>query len=151
MNMNICLNVLVMKVGKKNIYIIKGNILNKGINLVNIYRPPNNLVEKCNQFIKVSPEIKNLESNKNDTIITGDFNLDLLKLNENNVISEYFDMLTSNSFYPKLTLLTRLTNNYGTLIDNLFCKLTEHTLDTSTIFYNPEFFINKKTCTLVYN
>ncbi len=29
------------------------------------------------------------------------FNLDLLKLNENNVISEYFDMLTSNSFILK--------------------------------------------------
>ncbi len=54
----------------------------------------------------------------------------MLKLNENNVISEYFDMLTSNNFYPKITLPTRLTNNHGTLIDNFFCKLTEHTLDT---------------------
>ncbi len=41
------------------IYIKESNILNKGINLVNIYRPPNNLVDKCNQFPKeVSPEIK---------------------------------------------------------------------------------------------
>ncbi len=56
------------------IYIKKSNILNKGINLVNIYRQPNNLVDKCNQFIKeVSPEIKKLESNKNEAIVTGDF------------------------------------------------------------------------------
>ncbi len=75
--------------------------------------------------------LKNLlESNKNDAIIAGDFNLDLLKFNEKNVISDYFDMLTSNSFYPKITLPTRLTNNHGTLIDNFFCKLTEHALDT---------------------
>ncbi len=41
-------------------------------------------------------------------------------------------MLTSNSFYPKLSFPTRYTNNHQTLIDNFFCKLTEHTLDTSS-------------------
>ncbi len=29
----------------------------------------------------------------------------------------------------KITLPTRLTNNHGTLINNFFCILTEHTLD----------------------
>ncbi len=38
-------------------------------------------------------------------------------------------MLTSYSFYPKITVPTRLTNNHGTLIDNFLCKLTESTLD----------------------
>ncbi len=41
-------------------------------------------------------------------------------------------MLTSHSFYPKITLPTRLSNNHATLIDNLFCKLTETTLDTTS-------------------
>ncbi len=113
----------------QNIYIRNENTLNKGINLINIYRPPNNLVDKCNEFIKeISPEIKKLESSKNEAIIAGDFNLDLLTLNEKNVTSDYFDMLTINSFYHKITLPTRLTNNHGTFIDNFFCKLTEHTL-----------------------
>ncbi len=40
-------------------------------------------------------------------------------------------MLTSHSFYPKITVPTRLTNNNGTLIDNFLCKLTESTLDTT--------------------
>ncbi len=63
--------------------------------------------------------------------MTGDFNIDLLKINDKHVIGEYFDMLTSHSFYPKITLPTRLTNNNGTLINNNFlCKLTESTLDT---------------------
>ncbi len=35
-------------------------------------------------------------------IIAGDFNIDLLKINDKNTFSEYFDMLTNNSFYPKL-------------------------------------------------
>ncbi len=46
-------------------------------------------------------------------------------------ISEYFDILTSNSFYPKITVPTRLSSNHGTLIDNFFCTLTENTLDTT--------------------
>ena len=41
-------------------------------------------------------------------------------------------MLTGHSFYPKITLPTRLTNNNGTLIDNILCKLTECTLDTTS-------------------
>ncbi len=45
-------------------------------------------------------------------------------------ISEYFDTLTSHSFYPKITVPTRLTNNNGSLIDNFLCKLTETTLET---------------------
>ncbi len=74
--------------------------------------------------------LNTLESNKNETIITGDFNIDFLKINEKHVFSEYFDLLISHSFYPKITLPTRLSNKYGTLIDNFFCKLTEATIDT---------------------
>ncbi len=60
-------------------------------------------------------------------------------------------MLTNHSFYPKITLPTRLSNKHGTLIDNFLCKLTEATLDTtsgvlikkfsdliSALLYNPQ-------------
>ncbi len=60
-----------------------------------------------------------------EVIITGDFNIDLLKVDDKHIIGEYFDMLTSYSFYPKSTVPTRLTNNH----DNFLCKLTESTLD----------------------
>ncbi len=36
-------------------------------------------------------------------------------------------MITENSFYPKITLPTRFSNKHGTLIDNIFCKLTDMT------------------------
>ncbi len=65
-------------------------------------------------------------------ILAGDFNIDLLKINEKNIISEYFNMLTSNSFYLKITVPTRLTNTHGTLIDKFLCKLTNNTLDTTS-------------------
>ncbi len=81
-----------------------------------------------NQFIEeFAPILVNLEKNNKDVILAGDFNIDLLKINNQNIISEYFDMLTSNSFYPKIT--TQLTNTHGTLIDNFLCKLTDSMLD----------------------
>ncbi len=41
-------------------------------------------------------------------------------------------MLTNHSFVPKITLPTRLSIKHGTLIDNLFCKLTESTIHTTS-------------------
>ena len=73
-----------------------------------------------------------MESSNTDVILAGDYNINLLKINDKPVIGDYFDMLTSHSFYPKITLPTRLTNNNGTLIDNILCKLTHNTLDTTS-------------------
>ena len=35
-------------------------------------------------------------------------------------------MLISNSFYPHITLPTRFSNNNGTQIDNLFCRIDKY-------------------------
>ncbi len=73
-----------------------------------------------------------MEVNNNEVINSQDLNINLLQINDKYIISEFFDMLTSHSFYPKITLPTRLSNNHGTLIDHFFCKLTEATLDTTS-------------------
>jgi len=113
------------------IHVKKGKYLNKSIDLANIYCPPKDLIENYTEFIQeFDIMLKTLEASKNEAIIAGDFNIDLLKLNDKQIFSEYFDMLTSNSFYPKITLPTRLSNNHATLIDNFMCKLTEATLST---------------------
>ncbi len=65
--------------------------------------------------MNLSPILKSLEKNNSEAIISGDFNIDLLKLNDKQVIYEYFDMLTNHSFYPKITPPTRLSNKHGTL------------------------------------
>ncbi len=48
------------------------------------------------------------------------------------LFSKFFDTLTENTFYPKITLATRFTKTCGTLIDYLYCKLTENTIDTTS-------------------
>ncbi len=111
----------------------KGENLNKPINIVNIYRPPNDLLDSYNELIKeLSAVLSTLQNNNNEVLVAGNFNINLLQINDRNVFSEYFDMFTSHSFYPKITLPTRLSNNLATLIDNFFCKLTETTLDTTS-------------------
>ncbi len=115
------------------IQIKKGNQIHKPIIIGNIYRPPKELIDDYKEFThELSPILQSLESTKNEVLISGDFNVDLLKVNDQNIISDYFDMLTSHSFYPKITLPTRFTNKHGTLIDNFLCKLTETTLDTTS-------------------
>ncbi len=87
------------------------------------------MLENYREFMKgFSSILDKLESNNNEVIITGDFNIDLLKINDKPIISEYFDLLTSHSFYFKITVPTRLIHNYGTLMDNILCKLTTTTL-----------------------
>ncbi len=107
--------------------------MNKPLYIGNIYRPPKENLEFYNQFInEFAPILLNLEKNNKDLILAGDFNIDLLKINEYNIISEYFNMLMSNSFYPKITVPIWLTNNHGTLIDNFLCILTDNIVDTTS-------------------
>ena len=42
----------------------------------------------------------------------------------------FYDILTANSYLPKITLPTTFTETSGTLIDNFFCKLTNITIES---------------------
>ena len=46
-------------------------------------------------------------------------NIDLLKIREKRLYSEYFDNLLSEGFHPKISLPTRLGKTSHTLIDNI--------------------------------
>ena len=107
---------------------VTGGGLSKDIIIGNIYRPPRDLNENYKQFVsEFTPIISSFDRTNSDVIIAGDFNINLLKINEKEVFAEFFDTLISYSFYPHITLPTRLSKNNGTLIDNFFCKLTKST------------------------
>jgi hypothetical protein len=134
------------------IQINKGDCLKKPIIIGNIYRPPNELVDSYTEFInELSPILTNLESSNSEVILAGDFNIDLLKINDKPKISEYFDTMTNHSFFPKITLPTRLSIKHGTLIDNFFCKLSEHTLDTTSGILIKKFSDHQPYFTLIDN
>ena len=71
--------------------------------------------------------LSNYEHAYSELILTGDTNINLLKVNEKEKCGEFFDILTSFSLYPKITLPTSFSQSHGTLIDNIFCKISNKT------------------------
>ena len=95
---------------------------NSKVILGNIYRPPRETSENYTNFINdIEQTISSLENASNVTIV-GDFNMDLMKINERDHISNFFDTFVSQGFIPRITLPTRITDNTKTLIDNCFVK-----------------------------
>ena len=81
-----------------------------------------NLHQYCHRLIK-----------KSEVIILGDFNINLLKINEKEYCSEFYDTLTGFSFFPKITFPTRFLfpSLNGTLVENLFCTISELMLEST--------------------
>ena len=100
-----------------------------------VYRPGTkcpglNFSEHFSQFSDILSNILSDLSSKYDKVyIFGDFNLDLLKINENKFISEYVDTLLSFGFLQIITKPTRISTNSATLIDliltNSSCEIFE--------------------------
>ena len=55
----------------------------------------------------------------------------MLKINEQEHCSTFFDVLTSISLFPQITFPTRFTTRTGTLNDNFFCNLTKRILEST--------------------
>ncbi|XP_065683357.1 uncharacterized protein LOC136096127 [Hydra vulgaris] len=89
-----------------------------------IYRHPS---IDISEFIKsyLIPLFEKLSMEKNKTtFLIGDFNVDLLKANSDNSVSEFLDTIALNNFLPFISLPTRITNHSKTLIDNIFSNAT---------------------------
>ena len=64
--------------------------------------------------------IEKLSSENKISYLSGDFNIDLLKIDTNEKINDFYNSLTANLFVPHITLPTRITSHSQTLIDNIF-------------------------------
>ena len=102
---------------------VKGGCLRNEIIVGNIYRSPRTLKEQTKQFInEFTSLVQALDNTNLNIVLAGDYNLNL---NESEICCEFLDLLTSQSLFPHITLTTRLTNGGGTLIDNLFRKMSK--------------------------
>lgn len=102
----------------------------KQLRLINIYRPPRNLSEEQEQFLEDLEVLLNeIDQDTAMTMIVGDFNINLLKIEDNNFAKTFFDNMLSYSFIPIITMPTRISGNHGTLIDNIFLRSNTHTLE----------------------
>ena len=106
----------------------------KYLYLANIYRPPkdnlsNNIIQ---QFIdELSIILNDLNHTNSTLIISGDFNIDLLKIPHRPIFRDYIETLIGFGLLPHLTLPTRISNFSAIIIDNIFSNYpykTSHSL-----------------------
>ena len=91
-----------------------------GANIVlgTMYRSPS---FDPSDFVEYLEKITNLVTQTNKKIIlTGDFNLDILKINNSEIVDRYLACLIGAGFLPTITIPTRITAMSQTLIDNIF-------------------------------
>ena len=60
-----------------------------------------------------NPVLLDINKDAKNVVLTGDFNIDLLK---------FYDALTKIDLLPVITLPTRMSNRNATLIDQIYCK-----------------------------
>ena len=105
-----------------------------------IYRRPSDLVVDISQFIdEFTTVLSNIHATCKQSYINGDYNIDLLKLQNNAHYNTFYENVTAQGFFPKITRPTRSFENSHSLIDNTFtnnlCKphtsgiLTHHVSD----------------------
>ena len=101
---------------------IKGGGLPKGLIIGNIYRPPRMLKEEIKQFInEFILLILSLEKYKLNKNLAGDYNLNLLKINNDELCTAFFDLIISHSLLQRITLPNIISNASGNLIDTILC------------------------------
>ena len=107
----------------------------KNITIGCLYRPPN--TDIANFLSILSSLLSKVDSSKRSlTILTGDFNLDLIKINDHVPTTQFLDILVGFSFFPCISKPTRITNISATLIDNFFIKLPEAKCKSAIVYYD---------------
>ena len=95
-----------------------------------IYRPPNDMVE---EFKESFASLLQLTYKMLKCFLMEDFNLDLLKMEENRHIKNFTNMFSS-TFYPLISRPTRITSTTAILIDNIFLNNIEENYECGISF-----------------
>jgi len=94
----------------------------KSMFLGSVYRPPSgNTDDFVNKLIDMIRPIN--VKRPNEMIVCGDFNVNMLDLENDNPAINLVTTMNSLSFLPTITVPTRNTNTSNTLLDNIFTTL----------------------------
>ena len=96
----------------------------KDLLVLTVYRQPGQ--ENLSKFFEILQQwLDNHDKRHNEIIITGDFNLDLLKYQMHEQTSQYLDIMVSHGLSPVITKPTRIQHRSATLIDHIFTKISD--------------------------
>ena len=112
-----------------------------------IYRHPCMSIEEFNDEYML-PLLEKASKENKPLILLGDFNINLLKSDTDNSVSNFLDILGSFSLLPQIILPTRITNTSKTLIDNIFVDSTTFQISSGNLVHHisdplPQFSIFK--------
>ena len=83
-----------------------------------IYRRPKSDIKSF--FNKIKDILAVINQENKHCILSGDFNLDLLKNNVNNEVKDLIAIFNSNFFFNSITKPTRVSNTSATIIDHIW-------------------------------
>ena len=104
----------------------------KDLVIAAIYRQSNNPNLEAFQS-KMGNLLKAIDKRKNEIVIAGDMNLDLLKYESHQHTANYLDLVTSYGFLPRIVRPTRIQKKSATLLDHILTKDSETSLASGII------------------
>ena len=97
------------------------NNYKKDLLVAAIYRPPNS--QSYDLFnSELEKMLKSVDKGKSEVVLTGDFNLDLLKFENHLPTANYIDLVMNHKLLPRIVRPTRIKKQSATLIDHIFTK-----------------------------
>ena len=104
------------------------NINNSLYNIACIYRPHSKL-EKIKEFRReISPLLKSNQFKRSNTILIGDFNINLLQHSEHQETNEFLNLMQTFNYIPLITRPTRFPEGEQTgnpsLLDHIYINFT---------------------------
>ena len=97
-----------------------------------VYRHPSMNVEEFNK-VYLTELLSKLSREDKTIVLMGDFNIDLLKYDNNVDSADFVDLMYSNFLLPYITTPTRISTHSRTLIDNIFSNNIEDGLVSGNI------------------
>ena len=109
---------------------------NKNIVCGCIYRHPNYLNSDISEFNKyLDTTLSKLVKEKKEIYICGDFNIDLLKMNDFPTYLEFYTLLNSHGLLPFIVQPSRVVSNQvPSLIDNIFSTNISDAVSSGNIY-----------------
>ena len=103
--------------------LIKSYLFNNYIVISAIYRPP---CKNLNEFVNILPNYLDLVNKQypigSTAVISGDFNINLLQANSDQLASSFIDNMCCHSLFPNIHWPTRVTVHSASLNANIFCN-----------------------------
>ena len=94
-----------------------------------IYKHPGGSINNVKNFRhKIEHNLISINKENKQCLITGDVNIDGLKIKSNNEVENFFNMLLEHNFLPTITCPTRIVNN-----PELHISLIDHIIISSQI------------------